>query len=465
MDDGTEMNLVVPRPQSTNGSRSVVSAPVFEGDLAFRSAQSTGIENDCQNVSIYKTIAALRKSTLSISNRIKSVLQDAEYVESFWKQINNSCPLADVTWPLIPNERSGSWPLNPEFKQRSQRFYIKSSSPVSAYFKSTDGHINQWALSTRRLNLPVLDLLGTAGGAILIDTTRRGKSFPDALRRTVPIWCAVWNQILFPEDQNVSFQGFRMSDSEITQINARIPGFIEDLKGLDLELASLKAKLKRPVRCVWVNQPDLDSTTIFDDTESTIIDYQKQNVNILICLSASREVTGAEMSDGGYIQGAGDDSEGWSRGLTASIFWKHKEELLNEMATEDDLRILVDKLVKDDKSNSTGSPAVLIKPTSNIFIATGELKIGDFDFCVYCHSAPEQVAVKNCMQLRCKEGKLGSKQLREKLETVRYAVESVLKKDKDARIAVCCPTGRDLSVGVILMLLCCLYNDKGMNAL
>ena len=44
------------------------------------------------------------------------------------------------------------------------------------YFKSTDGHHGQWAFSLRRLNLQLLKVLGEYGGAVVVDSTRRGKS-------------------------------------------------------------------------------------------------------------------------------------------------------------------------------------------------------------------------------------------------------------------------------------------------
>jgi tRNA A64-2'-O-ribosylphosphate transferase len=34
----------------------------------------------------------------------------------------------------------------------------------SCYFKSTDGHMNEWSFNLRRLNLQVLDIVGMHGG-------------------------------------------------------------------------------------------------------------------------------------------------------------------------------------------------------------------------------------------------------------------------------------------------------------
>ena len=62
-------------------------------------------------------------------------------------------------------------------------------------------------------------------------------------------------------------------------------------------------------------------------------------------------------------------------------------------------------------------------------------------------------------------GKLGSKQLREKLPGMRTVVEQLLRKSRDARLCVCCSTGKDLSVGAVLMILCCFYADDGRPTL
>ena len=56
---------------------------------------------------------------------------------------------------------------------------------------------------------------------------------PDALSKTVPIWCAVINRLLFEED---TYAGKLFTPKEIVgksehvQIEARIDGFVEEAK-------------------------------------------------------------------------------------------------------------------------------------------------------------------------------------------------------------------------------------------
>jgi tRNA A64-2'-O-ribosylphosphate transferase len=90
-----------------------------------------------------KTLSSLKRSTLSISNRLRSIVDDSEFVLS----------VADAyKLPLVANERCGSW-------------YIPLERKIgSAYFKSTDGHTGQWSFSSRRLNLQLLDLVAEHHG-------------------------------------------------------------------------------------------------------------------------------------------------------------------------------------------------------------------------------------------------------------------------------------------------------------
>lgn len=37
-------------------------------------------------------------------------------------------------------------------------------------------------------------LVGQKGGCIIVDSTRRGKRFPDSMSKTIPIWTCVLNR-------------------------------------------------------------------------------------------------------------------------------------------------------------------------------------------------------------------------------------------------------------------------------
>lgn len=174
-----------------------MSAPLSESDIIFPHLSNT------PNLS--NTLSSLRRSTLSTHNRLNSILSDTAFVTLVAKLYG---------LPLVANERCGSWYIPPSLKSES------------VYFKSTDGHMGEWGFSLRRLNLQLLDLVSKKGGAVIVDSTRRGKSMPDALSKTVPIWCCVINRAIFGTSHNLYTPPQAVGESEHAQIEARIDGFV-----------------------------------------------------------------------------------------------------------------------------------------------------------------------------------------------------------------------------------------------
>lgn len=127
-----------------DGVRTTSSNPSYPqlSDLIF---------NNTNNTSLNKVLGELKRSTLSIPNRLRSIKQDANFVSEV---------AAAYGLPLVANERCGSWYISPEQKKQS------------AYFKSTDGHMAQWSFSLRRLNLQVLETIGKFDGYVVLSSTR-----------------------------------------------------------------------------------------------------------------------------------------------------------------------------------------------------------------------------------------------------------------------------------------------------
>ena len=68
---------------------------------------------------------------------------------------------------------------------------------------------------------------------VIVDSTRRGKTMPDALSKTIPIWCAVLNRLLFPErldSHRLHTPAQIVGRSEHAQIEAKLDGFLQDLE-------------------------------------------------------------------------------------------------------------------------------------------------------------------------------------------------------------------------------------------
>ena len=93
-------------------------------------------------------LTSLKRSPLTIHNRLASIVSDAEFVRA----ASTSSRLRGR--PVVANERCGSWYVPPEGKGGS------------AYFKSTDGHERAWKFSTRRLNLHLVEMIEENDGYV-----------------------------------------------------------------------------------------------------------------------------------------------------------------------------------------------------------------------------------------------------------------------------------------------------------
>ncbi|KAJ4389495.1 tRNA A64-2'-O-ribosylphosphate transferase [Gnomoniopsis smithogilvyi] len=432
-------------------------------NILFPSQQST-LDN---GNNINRILGDLKRSNLSITNRLHSIQQDADFVEQVAAAFGGARP-------LVANERCGSWYIRPERKGGS------------AYFKSTDGHTGQWKFSTRRLNLHLLPLIERSHGIIIVDSTRRGKRMPDALSKTIPIWCCIINRALFPDQPE--FHGLyvppnAVSDSEKSQMLARIPEGLDGLLSLNLDLASLRAQISKPVRPTWVTQ-ETNLSHYYDGEESRRIFEQYRPV--ICCTSSKRVIDGEVSGRTGYVQGAGDDTENWDHGLEPTIFWEHAEQLLS--SAEPDLPDLIKYLVGSAKrpdlvevpSGSIASlPPTIRHLTPHLAVCPLPLPASlpsDTAWCTISISSiitPAETWAKFPTQLDVGLGKhkAASRNLRVALANIctfatRYLHSSATQTPgtpMPKRILISCETGgRDLAVGVALALLCwCFEDDAG----
>ncbi|KFY09688.1 hypothetical protein V492_05379 [Pseudogymnoascus sp. VKM F-4246] len=395
------------------------------------------------NHNFSKTLGDIKRHTLSIHNRLRSILVDAAFVQSVSEAYRR---------PLVANERCGSWYINPESKSGS------------AYFKSTDGHTGVWKFSTRRLNTHLLELIGTGDGCIIVDSTRRGKRMPDALSKTIPIWCSVINRSLFPtkpEYHNLYTPPQAVSSSEHTQIAARLDDFAESFASLGIDMEPLRKHISKPIRPIWVT-PE----SALPVEEQVFSDYHP-----IICCTASRRVAGGEVSEGGYIQGSGDDTENWAYGLTPPVFWQNSELLLS--TPESELPSLIIELVSSfSNTNTSKASTSLLPPTSSLYVTSTSLTAqpaadGDIiiTICSAIRSPESWQKDKHNLEIGIGSGKIGSRNLRSALphvlDFVKKSLSTASAVSKPPRIVVACPDGKDLSIGGALAILCILYDDNG----
>ncbi|ROT39220.1 initiator tRNA phosphoribosyl transferase [Sodiomyces alkalinus F11] len=427
--------------------------------------------------SLSHLLTDLKRANLSIHNRLRSILQDAEFVREVAASFGDSSKRRKRWRPLVANERCGSWYVRPADKT------------ASAYFKSTDGHTGAWKFSTRRLNLNLLGLVGECDGCIIVDSTRRGKRMPDALSKTIPIWCAVLNRALFPDHPNPTEAHAlftppqAVSPTEHAQIEALLPSFLASLRALDLDLPALRSRIAKPLRPLWVT-PDSNLTHLSelhdddddddDDADADENGYKDgrpvvvfEDFHPVICCTASRRVSGGELTtiDGGgggggggegsargdsfvYVQGAGDDTENWAHGLTAELFWTHKDLLLS--TPESELPALVAQLVEStngDNCRIVLTPAVTGRET-------------------WVKSPHE-------MQVGLGRHKVASRNLRTALPDICSFVTRYLQDhasdnhnhergpEAGSRVLIACETSKDLSVATALAVSMWCFNSEG----
>ncbi|PHH63401.1 hypothetical protein CDD81_6002 [Ophiocordyceps australis] len=406
--------------------------------------------------SLNSILSTLRRSTLSIHNRLSSIHADADFA---------SRTAAALQRPLVANERCGSWYVAPRDKA------------ASAYFKSTDGHERAWKFSTRRLNLHLLDLIERHDGIIIVDSTRRGKRMPDALAATVPIWCAVLNRLLLP-DCPLSAHLFlppHLLPSTHASISALVPSFLASLRALRLDCLPV---LSKPLRPIWITPQDDALLYHHQATHGSSVPLLLDDYRPIVCCTASRMVRpgGAEAEQLGYIQGAADDTENWAHGLTPLLFWQHVHELL--ATPEADLPALISSLISQpDPQTTLATPLHHLTP--HISVTTLPLDApsssSSSSSSSLCHIAlmpspsPRDSWIRSSTYLQAGLGKnkAASRSLRLALpDLCAFAAsffqrQSLAKGQDKPRVVVACESARDLAVGVALALSCQLFTDSG----
>lgn len=286
---------------------------------------------------------------------------------------------------------------------------------------------------------------------------------PDALSKTIPMWCCVLNRALFPE-RTAAHQLFvppnTVSDSEGSQMSGRIPEFLESFHRLGIDLEALRKQISKPLRPMWVTQ------------ESNLVaaDEIFETFHPVVCCTSSRRVVGGEMSQGGYIQGAGDDTENWALGLTPPVFWKHADQLMS--TPEAELPDLIVSLVSEDDGNVPNAcPPRRLTPNLYVTPLAAATIGAEPGWCRVVlnpgTTKPEEWAKSaTLMEVGIGKHKLASRNLRQALHTICSFVDQYLTgagaDDSRSRssILLACESGKDISVGVALALDCLLFDDS-----
>jgi len=285
-------------------------------------------------------LRALRQLEHAVYHRLRSIAHDRQFVD----MVRDAIP----SLPLFANLRCGAW-YHPFFD-------------ATCYFKSTDGHFGHWSFSQSRLNLHIAVQAAERGGAMIVDSTRKGKEFPDSLTRTIPIWAAVLNALVAKEPNDLSpptpavILPPWVPASEAATVSALVQEWAQALRGSGgFDVPALRATLHLPLRCVWVSPANADFL------HAGMLTRLREHCIPLFLVSVSNpHGSDAPRESWTYIQGAGDDQEVWALGLTPRLFWAHENWLLDPFITAAECKQRVLDLVERE---GKGAPILLQQPS------------------------------------------------------------------------------------------------------
>lgn len=198
----------------------------------------------------------------------------------------------------------------------------------------------------------------------MVDSSRT-KITPDSLCRTIPIWCAVINCSVMrlarerrvrlessgvsfwreaANDQHLFTPSDVVSDEERKRILARIDGLAQDFIACgSIDVDWLLDRVKKPLRPYWIcNTGDINSIELPG--------YDTDSYSCIVCISCSNPST-SRSDVPWYSAGAADDHESWARGLTPSMFWENRSDILPERGSDGDTDRAIDMLVQGAKED------------------------------------------------------------------------------------------------------------------
>lgn len=419
-----------------------------------------------------------RDENKSLKNRLMSIAYDNQFI--------NYAVVPRFVFPLIPNERCGVWYCDPDtYKQ-------------TCYFKSTDGHTDQWDFSTKRLNFHLLNTLAEHEGVVIIDSTRRGKKIPDALSKTIPIWAAVLNYIMLEElgktfevEDVLFLPPGTVSKNEYNSICKKIPSLVDKLKTMDAFDAEKWHKMvgDKLLRPMWVFPPSFMTeenikTDIGDPNDHKNKLLYEGFDSIPLCLvTVSRQAQdGSQKMDGfTYVQGAADDHELWSEGLTPEMFWKRFDFFTDIRHSDKELHIAVDNMVMLEKAKHSEPDNVdevflyrhKMTESLTLGLAVGGSIIGNKIYDQLKENYDQVIIFCNDITLKLSEeliadgiikicnmpsfSKKSSRDLRQKLPDLYKSVHTTI--TNGGKTLLACNLGGDISAAVLLSVLVKDYSE------
>jgi tRNA A64-2'-O-ribosylphosphate transferase len=445
--------------------------------------------------SLLKRARNKKKETNKARHRLLSIYRDAKTIEQVYPEKLSS---KAGTFPLVSNERCGSW-------------YLNRVAP-SCYFKSTDGHVSVWDFSLKRLNLPFLfNVVCKNGGCVVVDSSVR-KLLPDSFSRTIPIWAAVINRIAkkYSHELGMALDSDNdlwnnclctpagvVPEDEHKSISMKIESHVDTLhrSRAIVDPRRLVRELRKPIRVAWMN---FEGNRYLANAAKEDFTYDEESLSDeffwIICWNPSRykvvdtvvssnadcawrSIVAPQMTMKNHVQwidelsyyytpGAADDHESWASHFTSALFWEHHETLIDPSNTDDHVEELIQSLAPEsqDELVDKGRGYTLCDQIGGLNIWVGSRRAGRPPECWDKFDAVLNVTTTNyphqeCqmdrkfyLQLHVEEGKK-DKAMLEKYMPLGLAF-LIHHHQHGRRILVHCAQGKDRSVAMVLVFVC-----------
>ncbi|KAL1363503.1 uncharacterized protein C3F10.06c isoform X4 [Arachis hypogaea] len=449
------------------------------------------MEEESGKLSIYKAARSIKRRENNLYNALRSIYDDSIFVgeiSELWPQL-----------PLVANLRCGLW-YHPRFH-------------ATCYFKSTDGHSNNCSFNTSRLNLHLALLAASKGGCMIVDSTRRGKRFPDSMSRTIPIWTCILNRAIMDFKNQLNDESSSewdcslhlplwVPETEKASIEKRLDEWTQQLKASGADIASIAAGLRKPLRPLWISQKSVIWL-------NEVPDHDSWDFTPIILVSASSSSSGVNQHrttsefSWNYIPGAGDDEESWARGLTPILFWNHVYDIINSGPHLCNHKVadIVEKNRVNRAYKGENAPQISVKSSNspclshqeplstttadisniqistdsshhdlriswlgstNMALGTSQIDSADIDCILNCDRESISVSLPSAeayLHLPTLSSKFDRFSLFNNLHSAVNFAQLNLSQGK--RLLVCCDNGEDISVCVCLAILMSLFDEKG----
>ncbi|THH18669.1 hypothetical protein EW146_g2336 [Bondarzewia mesenterica] len=289
---------------------------------------------------------------------------------------------------------------------------------------------------------------------VLVDSTRAGKRMPDALSKSVPIWCAVINRAVLiqrrtrppsrtaahsnvlnpPWDVNLYTPPSVVSPQEHKQIEEKLERWAEELAASSYDLPNLPA----PLRPLWISP----ATSTFPPLASSTSSSSSSSSGLPPFLPVISLVSGSQHST--------VDID--NRTSLPTPIDKVSNRLL--LCSLSDLPSIHFGAVLRDDGRTDGPAFLLLLPST---------KLKDSMTQATRATLPDETSstrLPQVLRLELPSGKRGQHQfLKAILPRAVPFVESHLQNGRN--VCVACETGKDASVGVVLAMLQLFFNDDG----